>query len=43
LIQSGSNPVLAAGTEVCCQYWSRDPQASFGSSLSNGLRFVINP
>lgn len=34
---------LLVGAEVHGQYWSRDPLASFGASLSDGLRFVINP
>lgn len=32
---------LAAGEDVYAQYWSRDPAASFGSSLSNALQFTL--
>jgi hypothetical protein len=42
-IQSGVDPTLVIGSEVFCQYWSRDPQAPSGTSLSNALRFLINP
>jgi hypothetical protein len=43
-IQSGLDPALTVqGHEVFCQYWSRDPADPNGSSLSNGLGFVINP
>jgi hypothetical protein len=42
-IRSGVDATLQVGRQIFCQYWSRDPQASFGSSLSNGVHFVINP
>jgi len=42
-IQSGIDPLLVAGAVVYCQYWSRDPGAATGSSLTNGLRFSICP
>ena len=42
-IQGGADPTLVTGAEIFCQYWSRDPQDPYGSSLSNALRFVINP
>lgn len=43
-IQSGLDTGLNLhGQEVFCQYWSRDPTGVNGSSLSNALRFVINP
>lgn len=29
------------GRAIDCQWWSRDPQAQFGSSLSNALEYVI--
>ncbi|MCE9595372.1 MAG: VCBS repeat-containing protein [Planctomycetes bacterium] len=42
-IQSGIDPLLTKGQEVFCQYWSRDIASPSGTSLSNALRFVINP
>ncbi|MCK6448439.1 MAG: choice-of-anchor B family protein [Planctomycetes bacterium] len=44
-IQSGNDPSLVAGAQVCCQYWARDPQdpAGFATSLSNALKVVIEP
>jgi len=42
-IASGVDPSLVAGSEVFAQYWSRDPQSPSHTSLSNALRFVINP
>lgn len=40
-LDSGIDPNLAAGITVDAQYWSRDPQASFTSSLTGGLEFEI--
>ncbi len=42
-IQSGIDPALSAGAEVFTQYRARDPQASFSTSLSNAVRFLVNP
>jgi len=42
-IHGGADPTLVAGAEIFCQYWSRDPQSIGGSSLSNGVRSLINP
>jgi hypothetical protein len=42
-IQSGVDAQLAAGEEVFCQYWSRDPASPSTTSLSNALSFLINP
>jgi hypothetical protein len=42
-IQSGIDPSLVTGREVFAQYWSRDPASPSTTSLSNALRFVINP
>jgi hypothetical protein len=42
-IQSGIDPALVVGAEVFTQYRARDPQAISSSSLSNALRFVVNP
>jgi hypothetical protein len=42
-IQSGMDPALVAGAEVFAQFWSRDPASPSTTSLSNALRFVINP
>lgn len=40
-LDSGIDPNLAAGLTVDAQYWSRDPAASFSSSLTGGLEFEI--
>jgi hypothetical protein len=42
-IRSGVDPSLVPGEDVYAQYWSRDPQAPFGSGLSDALTFVICP
>lgn len=42
-IQGGVDPALVLGQEVFCQYWSRDPGSASTTSLSNALRFLINP
>lgn len=42
-IQSGVDPMLDPGQEVFCQYWSRDPASASTTSLSDGLRFLVNP
>ncbi|MBK8179926.1 MAG: FG-GAP repeat protein [Planctomycetes bacterium] len=42
-IGNGSDPSLVAGAELFTQYWSRDPQSPSHTSLSNALRFLINP
>lgn len=41
--QSGTDPRLAAGVSVDCQYWSRDPQAGSTVNLTDALEFVICP
>jgi hypothetical protein len=43
LIASGADASLVAGSAVHAQYWSRDPASPSTTSLSNALRFVINP
>lgn len=40
-IASGADPALQLGQEVVFQFWSRDPNAPFFSSLSNALRARI--
>jgi hypothetical protein len=40
-IATGFDPALVAGQNVWCQYWARDPGSPSGSSLSNGLQFMI--
>jgi glycosylphosphatidylinositol phospholipase D len=42
-IQSGGDSTLVAGAEVFGQYWSRDPLSPSTTSLSNAVRFLINP
>ncbi|MCK6447960.1 MAG: hypothetical protein L6Q99_16325 [Planctomycetes bacterium] len=41
LIQGGSDPSLVVGATIFAQYWGRDPQDAFTTSLSNALRFTI--
>ncbi len=41
--QSGVDPGLVPGSVPHAQYWSRDVQAAFGSSLSNAVRFALCP
>jgi hypothetical protein len=40
-IQSGSDPMLQLGTEIFCQWWSRDPGASFATNRSDAVRFTV--
>ena len=42
-IASGVDPALVSGRTVWAQYWTRDPQASFTTGLSDGLTFTIRP
>ena len=42
-LQSGADPMAEPGRQVFAQYWFRDPPASFGSGLSNAVRFTICP
>jgi len=42
-IRNGPDASLATGVEVFAQYWSRDPQSPSHTSLTNAVRFVINP
>ncbi|MCY3002653.1 MAG: integrin alpha [Planctomycetota bacterium] len=42
-IQSGLDPTLVVGAEMFCQCWARDPASPSQTSLSNGVRFVLNP
>jgi len=42
-IGSGVDSSLTPGAEVFSQYWSRDPASPSHTSLSNALRFVVNP
>jgi hypothetical protein len=42
-IQSGNDPAIVVGSQIFCQYWSRDPQAPSGTSLSNAATFLVNP
>lgn len=45
LIRAGVDPSLVPGSVVDAQYWYRDPSdpTGFGSGLSDGLEFVIQP
>jgi len=41
-LQSGVNPLLQiVGQQVNAQYWSRDPQDPFGTSLTNAVQFGV--
>lgn len=40
---SGIDPSLVVGAEIFAQYWSRDPASASHTSLSNAVRFLINP
>ncbi|MCC6407008.1 MAG: hypothetical protein IT453_07570, partial [Planctomycetes bacterium] len=40
-IQSGADPLLVVGQLVGAQYWSRDPQDAFTTSLTDAVRFSI--
>jgi hypothetical protein len=40
---AGQPALSVPGTAICCQEWSRDPGASFQTSLSNALRYVVLP
>jgi hypothetical protein len=42
-IQSGVDTSLVVSAEIFVQCWSRDSASPSGTSLSNGLRFFINP
>jgi hypothetical protein len=42
-IANGWDTTLGVGGEVYAQYWSRDPQSPSHTSLSNAVRFVIQP
>lgn len=43
IAQAGATPGLTLGNEVYAQVWSRDPAGIGTTSLSNGLRFFLNP
>ncbi len=43
LIQSGGDPTLIAGAQVDGQWWARDPNDPFTTSLSNAIQFTIQP
>jgi hypothetical protein len=42
-LQSGVDPTLVAGSEVFLQCWARDPASPSTTSLSNAVRFLVNP
>jgi hypothetical protein len=42
-LQSGADPTLVAGSEVFLQCWARDPASPSTTSLSNAVRFLVNP
>lgn len=42
-MQGGSDPEILVGSELFAQYWSRDPQAPYGTGLTDALRFFALP
>ncbi|MAF67591.1 MAG: hypothetical protein CMJ84_18290 [Planctomycetes bacterium] len=42
-IQSGADPALTVGTTVYGQYWSRDPQSTSTTGLTDALQFTLGP
>lgn len=42
-VAGGSDPSLVAGVPVWCQFFSRDPLARFGDSLSDAVVFSLAP
>jgi len=40
---SGKNPALAVGDVLHGQFWSRDPQDPFSSSLTDAIEFTLGP
>jgi hypothetical protein len=42
-IAGGFDPRLVAGTRWAAQYWSRDPQASYATNLTDTLVFTLLP
>jgi hypothetical protein len=40
---SGADPGLTAGTDVHCQFWSRDGKDPFGLSLTDAVAFTLGP
>ncbi|MCC7012746.1 MAG: right-handed parallel beta-helix repeat-containing protein [Planctomycetes bacterium] len=40
-IASGADPLLIVGQSIGAQFWSRDPQDPFTTSLTNAVRFGI--
>lgn len=42
-VRSGVDPALTAGTTVCVQAWSLDPQITQGTSLTDAVTFQIAP
>ena len=43
LAHPAGGPLIAPGAVVNAQSWFRDPPASFGSGLTNGIQFVVCP
>lgn len=43
LVQSGGDPNLVVGATVHLQWWARDPNDPFTTSLSNALALTIGP
>lgn len=42
-ISQGHDPLLSAGQQIGCQFWSRDPQDAYRVGLTDALSFVIGP
>lgn len=43
LANPAGGALIGAGSTVNLQFWFRDPLASFGSGLSNGIQFLVCP
>ena len=40
-VAGGQDPDLVLGAAVSCQFWFRDPPATFSSGLTDAVRFVL--
>jgi hypothetical protein len=42
-VRTAVDPLLIAGEEIFCQYWSRDPASPSTSNLTDALAFYLSP
>lgn len=40
---AAADAAIVSGTTVYAQFWYRDPAASFGTGLTDALRFLVGP